>query len=112
MNIYNTIADREYRIGTITSSNYYSLASFLHASDFPAEKVEKEIWNLQDLISVNPNINGNFQENTDDDFDYYWCKSKTTKMKALEKYAWEHREKTFAFVENYLDSAKYQNLTP
>ena len=68
MNIYNTIADKEYRIGTITSSNYYSLTSFLHASDFPAEKVEKEIWNLQDLIDVNPDIDGNFEEDSDDDF--------------------------------------------
>ena len=112
MNIYNTIEGQEYRIGTITSSNYYSLASFLHASDFPTEKVEKEIWNLQNLIDVNPDIDEAFQANSDEDFSQYWCKYESTKMKTLEKYAWQHREKTFSIVEDYLDSAKYQNLTP
>lgn len=104
MNMYNLSSPKKYRISTITSNNYYSLAAFLHASDFPEDKVEAEVWKLQHLISMNPNINTEFDSN-------HWCKLKKLRIRELEEEVWRKRDVMFGLIEKELNEAYARGLS-
>ena len=96
MSMYGLCSGKEYQISTITSNNYYSLAAFLHASDFPEDKVETEIWKLQDLISVSLDTQEKFDSN-------HWCKLKKLRIRELEEEVWRKRDVMFDLVEKELN---------
>ena len=42
----------------MTASNFYSLAIFLHASDFPEQKINEEILAIKDIMEITEDEEG------------------------------------------------------
>ena len=72
----------------MTTTNFYSIAAFLHASDFSRKKVSKEICDIHDLIEADPNMQQNYDSKM-------WEKINTIRMKELQKYVWENRKEIY-----------------
>ena len=96
MNMYNISHQKDYKVSTITSNNHYSLAAFLHASDFSDEKIEEEIWKIKNLIQINSHINEKFSSNN-------WCKTNKLRMRELEEEVWSNRDAMFKLIEKELN---------
>ena len=54
---YNKNHQTDLKIKSITTTNYYSIAAFLYASDFSSNKIFDEMWEINNLIAANPDVN-------------------------------------------------------